>query len=308
MIGPPGSGKTNLLLLRANYISAAGRPNLLILVFTRALREFIAAGASQYSFPSSKVQTYNGWARRILSENAIEVPESDDFEEERKNLLSGLKRLVKQEKITDQYYDAIFLDEAHDYLANEIQLLTKFSRNIFAAVDSRQQIYRKDLAGIEFLKSVCDTVELRFHYRNGVQICKLADMIMAGKALYAPLEPTSHYKESNRPSSVNHYSCASLEEQCDIVLERLSTQLDAYPGELIGVICPGRDELGFIQTRLNESSLGSLCIFQNSSTGVPIIRRYSSHMRIYDPRCQGLGVHRPSSFGLRDVSWFQEDQ
>src|SRR4030042_3177433 len=57
--GPPGSGKTNMLILRANYLSASGRPNLLILVFTRTLREFLVSGASRYSFPRDKVQTYN---------------------------------------------------------------------------------------------------------------------------------------------------------------------------------------------------------------------------------------------------------
>jgi superfamily I DNA/RNA helicase len=38
VLGPAGSGKTNLLLLRANYFARAGQPNILILVFTRLLR------------------------------------------------------------------------------------------------------------------------------------------------------------------------------------------------------------------------------------------------------------------------------
>jgi superfamily I DNA/RNA helicase len=35
VLGPPGSGKTNLLLLRANYFACAGHPNILLLAFTR---------------------------------------------------------------------------------------------------------------------------------------------------------------------------------------------------------------------------------------------------------------------------------
>ena len=39
LIGPPGSGKTNLLLLRAQYIAGVGEKNVLVLTFTKALAE-----------------------------------------------------------------------------------------------------------------------------------------------------------------------------------------------------------------------------------------------------------------------------
>jgi len=49
-IGPPGSGKTNLLVLRANYLFLAGIKNIQIIVFTRALCDFIAFGGQNYDF------------------------------------------------------------------------------------------------------------------------------------------------------------------------------------------------------------------------------------------------------------------
>ena len=57
VVGPPGSGKTNLLVLRAKYMVLARRPNFQIVVFTRALREFIAAGAGAYGVPADKIVT-----------------------------------------------------------------------------------------------------------------------------------------------------------------------------------------------------------------------------------------------------------
>ena len=87
IIGPPGSGKTNLLLLRANYLCKSDKPNVLILVFTRALREFIAAGAEKYLFSPSKIQTYNGWAIRLLAEHGVEIKKFGDFNEERNYLI-----------------------------------------------------------------------------------------------------------------------------------------------------------------------------------------------------------------------------
>ncbi len=267
VIGPPGSGKTNLLLLRANYLSISGRPNVKVLVFTRPLREFIASGAARYSFSPEKVQTYNAWATRLLAEHGIEVERSNKFEEMQENLLDQLKRLVEQEQITDEYYDAILLDEAHDYLVEEIKVIRRFSKNLFAVADSRQQIYRRDSKAVEFLRSSTQTIELRYHYRVGIKICRLADLIMKGKSLYAPLEPTSHYDETSRPSSVKHFRRPTIHEQCDIIMAELETQLQAYPDELLGIICPQRAELEEIKRLVSQSSLAGLCVFQDFESG-----------------------------------------
>jgi superfamily I DNA/RNA helicase len=268
LIGPPGSGKTNLLLLRANYLTAGDKPDLVILVFTRTLREFIAAGAKRYLFSAGKVQTYIAWARRLLEENGVQVPESTDFQEERQNLLSGLKTLIDKEQITDDYYDAILLDEAHDYLVEEIEVIRAFSRNLFCVADSRQQIYKRDPKIIEHLQSYSETIELRFHYRNGIQVCRLADQIMKGKAIHAPMEPNSHYNEVARPSSVEHVHCKrGIEEQCEVTVGKLETQLQAYPNELLGVICPRREEFELIRSYLGRSQLSDLCVYQDPKYG-----------------------------------------
>jgi superfamily I DNA/RNA helicase len=268
VIGPPGSGKTNLLLLRAKYLSLSDKPNILILVFTRTLREFIVTGAKQYYFSPEKVQTYNSWARHLLYEANITVPIVSDFEIDRLNIIKGLEQLIDEEKITDQRYDAILLDEAHDYLPEEINIIRKFSANMFSVGDARQQIYRKkDTRSIELLKSISKTIELKHHFRNGIKICKLADQVMIGQALYNEMEESSRYKEKIRPSSVKFISCSSFDEQMEILVKDLHTQLDAYPDELLGIVCPRREELERIKANLVFSDLSDLCVFQDSVSG-----------------------------------------
>jgi len=44
LTGPPGSGKTNLLLLRAMYLSSASLKDVIFLTVGRTLKEFIATG------------------------------------------------------------------------------------------------------------------------------------------------------------------------------------------------------------------------------------------------------------------------
>jgi len=267
IIGPPGSGKTNLLLLRANYLCKSDKPNVLILVFTRALREFIAAGAEKYLFSPSKVQTYNGWAIRLLAEHGAKIKKFDDFNEERNYLAAQLNKLIANEKVTTDYYDAILLDEAHDYLVEEIKIINQFSKDLFAVSDIRQQIYRKGIDTVEYLKTITEKIELRYHYRNGIQICRFADNIMKGKKLYVPLEPTALYNEKPRPSSVKNFRCSDINEQCGLIVNELETQLEAYPEEMLGIICPRHEELAKIKGLMELSSLRDLCIYQDNKSG-----------------------------------------
>ena len=43
VLGPPGSGKTNVLLRRAQFVRGQEMPNVLVVTFTRPLTEFIMA-------------------------------------------------------------------------------------------------------------------------------------------------------------------------------------------------------------------------------------------------------------------------
>ena len=79
LAGPPGSGKTNLLLLRASQLVRSGQTNVLIIVFTRTLREFVASGGGQYAFHRDKITTLASWSYLFLRENGVEPDQSADF-------------------------------------------------------------------------------------------------------------------------------------------------------------------------------------------------------------------------------------
>ena len=70
IFGPPGSGKTNLLLLRAKYLHLGDQKNIEIIVFTRTLHRFMLAGGHQYEFPSDKLKTLKKWQRGGLLDGA----------------------------------------------------------------------------------------------------------------------------------------------------------------------------------------------------------------------------------------------
>src|SRR5260370_22590513 len=140
ILGPPGSGKTNLLLLRGAQLVLSGKPNVLILTFTRTLREFVATGGQRYPFGVEKIKTLNRWHFEFLREQGIPPEKDKDFMKERQKRLAQIQQVVAQRQISGQY-DAIILDEGQDYLPGEIDVFLQLGDAVFAAADSRQHIY-----------------------------------------------------------------------------------------------------------------------------------------------------------------------
>ena len=237
IIGPPGSGKTNLLLLRANYLYLAGYRNIAIITFTRALREFIASGAQQYDFPASKIWTCNQWQKDILRQYGVNVHLPGNFRGDRNALSSALTSLIESEHISN-IFDAVLLDEAQDYSSSEISIFSNLGERFFCVADERQKIYDGELA----IDTICEITGephiLKYHYRNGINICRVADEIAKRWSGYQPLAAGANYAEKENPSTVDCKRCSSVEEQVDEVLSRIETQLTAFPNDLIGILCP----------------------------------------------------------------------
>lgn len=266
VLGPPGSGKTNLLLLRANYLVRAKRPNILLLVFNRNLQEFVAKGGGQYSFPTSKISTCKKWQESFLWEHGVTPVKCDSFEQQRQSLIKQVEEVVSSGNLRN-LYDVILLDEAQDYSPSEIKVFFHLAKNVFAVGDSRQKIY-SGMDGIGFLKKQVDRVcRLKFHYRNGAKICRVADEIARYIDGYEPMMPTCNYDEDARPSSVRHLQCRNLTSQAEIILSSLRLQLAAYPEELLGVVCPRNEDLETIWRWLDQSELSPLLVLQSSREG-----------------------------------------
>jgi superfamily I DNA and RNA helicase len=273
--GPPGSGKTNLLLLKASQLVSSGKPDVLILVFTRTLREFVAAGVSNYTFSPDKIKTFANWTTALLHEDGV-TPEMDaDFRTQRRKQIAQVADLVTRRQLTD-VYEAIIIDEAQDCLIQEIELFRKLGKVLFVAADDRQKIYSSGDAIEQWKKIIPKTFALKFHYRNGRKICAFADAVSKHSALHEPLLKNSQYNEQKNPSSYEVIRCDSLENQVAQAVSAIETELKAYPDELLGIICPRKNELREVIELLKKSSISDFCVFQTHADGgyVPFDRSH----------------------------------
>lgn len=262
IMGPPGSGKTNLALLRANYLYLAGEENLVVVVFTRTLHNFIISGGSQYDFPDHFVKTSTKFFKDLLHEYGVTPDLSGDFETMRRALISEVEEVIHDQALTN-IFDTIIVDEAQDYLPEEIGILAELGTQIYAVADRQQKIYTTADPLNEITSRVDETHVLLHHFRNGIKICQLADAIGAGGGgQYDPMVSTSNYDESARPSSVSSTQLSSLDDQCKAIEEKLRLQLRTYPDELLGILAPLRSDVEAIWEYFAETDLAPLFAVQ----------------------------------------------
>jgi superfamily I DNA/RNA helicase len=241
--GPPGSGKTNILVLRANYVRSVA-PRLLLLTFTRTLCEFLRAGPNTGrgdQIQKSEITTFMAWAKKVIRDHGAQIPDSENnFDADRDAVNHALEDLIDAQNLAP-LYDVIFVDEVQDFREQELKIIRRLTQRINAAGDSRQRIWghKEGLPTIE--KMVAKSVILEQHYRIGSKICDFADQILPPKMGEASLAEGCNYPEESRPSSIEAIPCKDMNDQIETCLSRIKEQLRYITDEPIGVLFTTRD-------------------------------------------------------------------
>ncbi|MFN3657130.1 MAG: UvrD-helicase domain-containing protein [Pseudolabrys sp.] len=266
ILGPPGSGKTNLLLLRASYLQRSGKQNIAVLTFNRILKEFLVTGTVATPFDIDKIKTYVGWAGSLLRKGEDAIERGAKFEDIRKDIVSSLSSMSSA-VIQENQFDCLLLDEAQDYTAEEIRLIKRHCKQIFAVGDERQRIYRAEGA-IAALEEICGPPKILHHnYRNGLKICRVADSIRDELDSEDGLEALSNYDEAAFPSLVNSYVGLPIDEQVAKCAAEIPTQLRAYQGGMIGILAPLKATVQRVAQYLAETEIGPEVQVQQFDTG-----------------------------------------
>lgn len=250
VLGPPGSGKTNILLRRAQFVRSQNMPNVLVLTFTRSLTEFVKTGCfdaqGREIFPQSCVTTLESWIRELYKQHSVPLPpEQPHLVTWKRTLATGAMEFSRLPRLPR--YDTLFIDEAQDLLSEEVQLLQLWSTVLFFVGDDRQKIY-EHTRGLEAVRQIAPAPtekSLRFHYRLAPELCQMADRILPAQG-GATLSATEHYN-GPRPGRIDVIGPINRDQILAQVAEKLRDQIRAYAdliqqGDLLGIVVARRDD------------------------------------------------------------------
>jgi len=116
--GAAGSGRTMILIFRAQFLAAAARPDqpVLVLCFNRTLADRIDAQLFQRGVDERvQVRTFHSWCSDIVNSYQLKVPQVADSAERYQVLVQTVERALETGLVPGGQYTALLVDEAHDF-------------------------------------------------------------------------------------------------------------------------------------------------------------------------------------------------
>ena len=302
--GPPGSGKSNLLVLRAKYLLGLKKESFRILAFTQTLVRFLRASNA---VPEKKITTATAWLDEQLWQLEARRIEESEMDKRRPLVAAALLDHLRANKKSGLIH-TLLVDEVQDYSRQEIALFSEIAEHLFLVGDIRQQIHTSDTThrDLDAMKDAFNVVELEVHYRIGQKICAFADRLAKFSKGHKPISDGCQYDEVKNPSAVER-NIAPLDDQVDMIVERIKTQLDTFPNEFIGVLCPTNGVLDVVATGLEAVLGGLVCVqkageYQDFDLSKPVVISTIHSGKGLEYRC----VHIPSAESLKSMPHSRE--
>jgi superfamily I DNA/RNA helicase len=208
--GVAGSGKTLILGYRAEHLARVCARPILILCYNKALARRLELWMQTRGVADKvHVGNFHAWCHRQLTAYHVGLPAGDAshagyFEQ----LVGRVADAVDRGQIPGGQYDAVLIDEGHDFRPEWLRLVTRMvdpaSNSLLVLYDDAQSIYETGKRRNFSFKSVGiqaqgRTTVLKVNYRNTQEILDFAARFVAEHFAGGLFRPDSD-EEDNLPS------------------------------------------------------------------------------------------------------------
>lgn len=183
--GAAGSGKTMILIYRAEQLAKAVRPDrpILVLCFNRPLADRIAALLRERGVDARvQVRTFHSWCQDMVRSYQLDVPRDLKGNDYFAALADTTGRAVDAGRVPGGQYSALLIDEAHDFeeawLRMAARMVSPTTNSLLVLYDDAQSIYQKQRRRFSFAQVGIEargrTSILKLNYRNTAEVLALA--------------------------------------------------------------------------------------------------------------------------------------
>lgn len=190
--GVAGSGKTMILGYRAEVLARGSGPGskpILVLCFNEPLAIKLASTMEAKGL-ADRVQArhFHKWCRDQLVAFGQPLPGQMSSQQYVEALVDGVIRGVERRQIPSGQYQAVLIDEGHDFAPEWLKLITQMvdptTNSLLLLYDDAQSIYERKRSKQFSFRSVGiqaqgRTTILKINYRNTRQILQLAATVAA---------------------------------------------------------------------------------------------------------------------------------
>lgn len=285
--GAAGSGKTMILVFRAQHLLAAASPDrpILVLCFNRTLAHRIEALLRERGADERlQVRTFHSWCQDMVRSYQLTVSAARK-EDYYPAMALAVQRAVETKLIPTGQYTALLIDEAHDFeddwLRMAVQMVSPATQSLLVLYDDAQSIYQKQRRKFNFasvgIEARGRTNVLKLNYRNTADVLALAvhcaqsllatDAGLAASDGDVPLvQPASAGRRGPAPLLIG---AATVQEEATLVAERIAELNDqGVPLSEIAVLARTKLLLSAIERALAVRGLAV------QSMGMQAFRRF----------------------------------
>jgi hypothetical protein len=245
--GAAGSGKTMILVYRAQVLAAATQPGrpILVLCFNRTLAGRIETLLRDRGVDERvQVRTFHSWCEDLVRTYQISLPVGvarKAYDEYTEALGRAVERAVETGLVPGGQYTAVLIDEAHDFEEAWLRIVSRMvdpnTESLLVLYDDAQSIYQRQRRKFSLssvgIKAVGRTSILKLNYRNTAEVLALAahcarsllareDAVATDEDSVQQVLPASAGRRGPMPVLV---AARSAREEAEVIAERVANGL-----------------------------------------------------------------------------------
>jgi len=258
IMGPPGSGKTLILLHRARHLLDLWHvppERFRVFVFTKTLKEFIRATFFLLDLPDDCVTTFDAWCRDFFKTRIKgPLPHAEgtlDFPEIRRRVLQEIRgNLFAAPK-----YDFVLVDEGQDLDSTAFDIIRAISNHVTVCIDHKQHIYDVGSSEADILQ------KMGLRRRNmellGAFRCCPFIVALASELIGDPAERQAFINQAGTPQTERErpllYLAPDFEHEKSRLIEILRVRQSK--GEKVAILLPQKRQVFGFAKGIREAGL-----------------------------------------------------